>query len=124
MKLRTILLSLALTFSIGCGGKSADDHAGKMVTIMEDLGSAIEGAGDDCAKMADGVEKVVKKYEGDLKEIKAATEKMKGDEKQAKEMMEKYGKRLEAAMPKLMGMMKCANDPKMKELQGKLDGMM
>ena len=38
--------------------------------------------------------------------------------------MKKYGPRMQKVMPAMMGMMKCADDPKMKAVQSKLDGMM
>jgi hypothetical protein len=111
--------SLALALVAGC---SKDDPAEKMVKMMEDLGAAVDKAGDDCGKMADGVEAVAKKY--DLKAMKESAEKMKGDKAQAEAMAKKYGDRMQKVMPKLMGMMKCADDPKMKAVNEKFQGMM
>lgn len=125
MNIRNALICVALAFAPGCS-KSPDAMMDKMLDMMEEMGKAVEGANGDCGKMADGVEGVVKKYEGDLKDMKAMSEKMKGDKDKAKqeEMMKKYGPRMEKVMPAMMGMMKCADDPKMKAVQSKLDGMM
>jgi len=125
MNIRNALICAALAFAPGCS-KSPDAMMDKMLDMMEEMGKAVEGANGDCGKMAEGVEGVVKKYEGDLKDMKAMSEKMKGDKDKAKqeEMMKKYGPRMEKVMPAMMGMMKCADDPKMKAVQAKLDGMM
>jgi len=123
MMIRNLLLCSALAFGSGCS-KSPDAMMDKMVTMMEDLGKAVDAAGDDCGKMASGVEAVVKKYEGDIKDMKAAAEKLKGDKEQAEKLMKKYGDRMQKVMPKMMGMMKCADDPKMKATSEKLKGMM
>lgn len=96
----------------------------KMLTMMEDLGKAAESANGDCGKMADNVEAVAKKYEGDLADMKATAEKMKGDKEKAAELMKKYGDRMQKVMPAMMSMMKCADDPKFKAVSKKLEGMM
>ncbi len=121
MNLRNVLVCCALALAPAC---SKSDPIDKMVGMMEELGSAVDSAGGDCGKMASGVEAVVKKYEGDLKDMKAAAEKMKGDKDKAQELMKKYGPRLQKVMPSMMGMMKCADDPKMKAVSEKLKGMM
>ena len=121
MKIANVFASVALSLALlACGSK--DGSAEKMVTMMEDLGNAVEKAGDDCGKMAAGVEAVANKY--DLKALKAEAEKMKGNAEESKKMMEKYGPRMEKVMPKLMGMMKCADDPKMKAVNEKFQGVM
>jgi hypothetical protein len=123
MNIRNALICAALAFAPGCS-KSPDAMMDKMLDMMEEMGKAVEGANGDCGKMAEGVEGVVKKYEGDLKDMKAMSEKMKGDKAKQEELMKKYGPRMEKVMPAMMGMMKCADDPKMKAVQSKLDGMM
>ena len=123
MKIANLLLSASLTAVMLAGtGCHKSDPAEKMVSMMEDLGNAVDKAGDDCGKMADGVEAVAKKY--DLKAMKESAEKMKGDKSQAEAMAKKYGDRMQKVMPKLMGMMKCADDPKMKAVNDKLRGVM
>ena len=123
MKIANLLLSASLSALMLAGtGCHKSDPAEKMVAMMEDLGNAVDKAGDDCGKMADGVEAVAKKY--DLKAMKESAEKMKGDKSQAEAMAKKYGDRMQKVMPKLMGMMKCADDPKMKAVQEKFQGMM
>jgi hypothetical protein len=122
VKLKNILILAALSFAPACS--KSGDPAEKMVTMMEEMGDAISGANGDCSKMASSVEGVFNKYEGDIKEMKAAGDKIKGDKEKTKEMMDKYGDRIQKVMPKMMDMMKCANDPKMKELSKKFEGMM
>jgi hypothetical protein len=121
MKIANLFVSVSMSLALlGCskGGGSVE----KMVSMMEDLGNAVEKAGGDCGKMASGVEAVANKY--DLKAMKAEAEKLKTNEQESKKMMEKYSGRLEKAMPKLMGMMACADDPKMKAVNEKFDGVM
>jgi hypothetical protein len=122
MKIAHLFVSASLTLGLLATGCSKPDPAEKMVTMMEDLGNAVEKAGDDCGKMADGVEAVAKKY--DLKAMKESAEKMKGNKDEAEKMAKKYGDRMQKVMPKLLGMMKCADDPKMKAVNEKFQGMM
>lgn len=122
MKISNLFVSVSFSLALLGGCSKGGDSAEKMVTMMEDLGNAIEKAGDDCGKMAEGVEAVSKKY--DFKAMKAEAEKMKSDKAQAKQLEEKYGARMQKVMPKLMGMMKCAEDPKMKAVSEKLEGLM
>ncbi|HEY6033443.1 MAG TPA: hypothetical protein VIV58_04265, partial [Kofleriaceae bacterium] len=113
----------ALAFAPACS-KGPDAMMDKMVGMMEEMGNAVESANGDCGKMASSLEDITKKYEGDIKEMKAMGEKMKGDKDESEKLMKKYGDRIQKVMPKMMGMMKCSEDPKMKEVQKKLDGMM
>jgi len=118
MKIRNVLILAALAFAPAC----SKDPAEQMVSMMEDMGKAAESAGADCAKMADNVEAVTKKY--DLPKLKADAEKMKGDKNQSAEMMKKYGDRVQKAMPGMMAMAKCGDDPKFKAVSEKFKGMM
>jgi hypothetical protein len=104
-----------------CGKK---DPVEKMVSMMEDLGDAVDSAKGDCGKMADGVQSVADKYKGDLEAMKKAGEAAKKDKDEGKKLMEKYGDRIQKVMPKMMGMMKCADDPKMKAVEESLKGLM
>jgi hypothetical protein len=124
MTIRNVLICCALAFAPACSSKSPDAMMDKMLDMMEDLGKVVDSSGGDCNKMATGVEDVVKKYEGDIKDMKAAAEKMKGDKEKSEEMMKKYGPRMQKVMPAMMGMMKCAEDPKFKAVSEKLKGMM
>jgi hypothetical protein len=123
MNIRNVLICAALAFAPACS-KSPDAMMDKMVGMMEEMGKAVESANGDCGKMATSLEDITKKYEGDIKEMKAMGEKMKGDKEESEKLMKKYGDRIQKVMPQMMGMMKCADDPKMKEVQKKLDGMM
>ncbi len=113
-----MFLSVSLALGLLGGCSKSGDSAEKMVTMMEELGNAIEKSGDDCGKMAKAVEGVANKY--DLKAIKADAEKLKANKEEAKKLEEKYGARMQKVMPKLMGMMKCADDPAMKAVNEKL----
>lgn len=122
MKMRNVMLLLALAAAPTACKKSSDDMANQMVSMMEDMGNAVEQANGDCGKMADSLEAITKKY--DLGAMKKFSADMKKDKAKSDELEKKYGARMQAAMPKLMGMMKCADDPKMKDLKTKFDGMM
>jgi len=126
VKLRNVVLSCALVFSAAaCGGD--DDFMEDTVALTEGLAKAVESAGDDCGKMASNVEAFVSKNEGKMKALKAKAEELKKDKEAAAKMRksaEKYKARMEKATPALMGMIKCAEDPKMKELQEKFRGLM
>jgi hypothetical protein len=123
MNIRNALICAALAFAPACS-KSPDAMMDKMVGMMEEMGKAVESANGDCGKMASSLEDITKKYEGDIKEMKAMGEKMKGDKAEQERLMKKYGDRMQKVMPAMMGMAKCADDPKMKAVQSKLDGMM
>lgn len=122
MKLRNVMMLAALAIAPTACKKSPDAMADKMVSMMEDMGNAVESANGDCGKMADSLGAVLKKY--DLKEMKQFEADMKKDKAKSEELKKKYGDRIGKAMPKLFGMAKCADDPKMKDLQKQLDGMM
>jgi hypothetical protein len=124
MKIANLFLCASLSLAVvgGCKKGGGGDTAEKMVTMTEELGNAVEKAGDDCGKMASAVEAVANKY--DLKALKADADKLKADKEQSKKIMEKYGDRMKAVMPKLMGMMKCADDPKMKAVNDKFQGVL
>lgn len=99
----------------------------KSVNMMEGLAKAVDSAGGDCGKMATAVGDYVKSNEGTLKEIKSEAEAIKKDEARAKAMAkaaDKYKDRMMKAMPAMMGMAKCADDPKMKEISEELKGLM
>jgi hypothetical protein len=93
-----------------------------MVVMMEEMGNAVDGAKGDCGKMADALESITKKY--DLKQLKADAEKLKGDKAKSEELEKKYGERMKKVMPKFMGMMSCAEDPKFKAVSDKLKDVM
>ena len=78
MNIRNVLICAALAFAPACS-KSPDAMMDKMVGMMEEMGKAVESANGDCGKMASSLEDITKKYEGDIKEMKAMGEKMKGD---------------------------------------------
>ena len=122
MKIRNLFLCAALVVSAAACKSKEENAVEEMVSMMEAMGNAIESAGEDCGKMAANLEGVTKKY--DLAAIKKNVESLKGDAKQGEEMMKKYAPRMEKVMPKMMGAMKCSDDPKMKELQAKFEGVM
>jgi len=122
MNIRNLFLCGALALSMTACSKK--DPVEKMVSMMEDLGSAVDDAKGDCGKMAEAVESVADKYKGDIDAMKSAAENAKKDKDQAKALMEKYGDRMQKVMPKMMGLMKCADDPKMQKVSDKLKGLM
>ena len=122
MKLRNIMMMAALAVAPAACKKSPDAMADKMVSMIEDMGNAVESSGGDCGKMGDALTAVMKKY--DLKAMKEFAQNMKKDKAKSEELQKKYGDRMQKAMPKLFGIAKCANDPKIKDLQKQFDGMM
>jgi hypothetical protein len=123
MNIRNVLICTALAFAPACS-KSPDAMMDKMVGMMEEMGKTVESANGDCGKMASGLEDITKKYEGDLKDMKAMGDKMKNDKAEQERLMKKYGDRMQKVMPAMMGMAKCSDDPKMKAVEEKLKGMM
>jgi hypothetical protein len=122
MTMRNVLISLTAALTLSLGGCSKKDPAEKMIAMMEDVGNAVDQAGGDCGKAADAVEAITKKY--DLPALKAEAEKMRGDKAAAEAMAKKYGDRMKAVTPKLMALVKCVDDPKMKALNAKFKGLM
>lgn len=124
MRASKFLFACLLAVATACGGSSGDEAMiEKSVVMMEDLAKVVDSAGEDCAKMASGVEGVLKSNEGNIAKLKEMKEKYKED-KEGREKMkkaaEKYKDRMMAVMPKMMGMAKCKDDPKMKEMEDKL----
>ncbi len=122
MKSANVILSVSLALGLLGGCSKSGGSAEKMVTMMEDMGNAVEKAGDDCGKMAKAVEGIANKY--DLKAMKAEAEKLKANKDEAKKLEEKYGERMKKVMPKLLGMMKCASDPAMQAVNEKFKGVL
>lgn len=126
---RKILLCCAIGFAGACGGGGAGGDEAvmeKTIVMMEDLAKVVESSGDDCGKMATGVEGVMKNHEGNIAAAKALKEKYKDDkakQEEMKKLSEKYKDRMMKAMPAMMGMAKCQDDPKMKAIEGKLRGL-
>lgn len=120
MKIRKFVLFAAiLAAAPACHKQSPEEQT---VSLIEDMGNAVQSAGSDCGKMADNLKSVVGKY--DLKALKKFDEETKKDKAKSDALEKKYGPRLQKAMPKLMGIMACADDPKMKDLKAQLDGLM
>lgn len=125
MKIRTLFLSTTLLFGLATGCSNNNEKAfEKMVTMVEEISKAVDGAGDDCGKMATAVEAVVKKYEGDLDDMKKAAEAIKGDKAEAEKIMKKYEERMDRALPGMLAMVECSEDPKMRDLSLRLSGLM
>jgi hypothetical protein len=127
VKLRNLVLSCAFVFGATACGGSDDAFLEDTVKMMENLAKVVESAGDDCGKMATGLADYLSKNEGKIKSMQAKAEELKKDKSKAEKLAksaEKYAKRMEKAMPAMMGMMKCADDPKMQEMQDKLRGLM
>ncbi|HEX4452297.1 MAG TPA: hypothetical protein VH143_15580 [Kofleriaceae bacterium] len=120
MKIQSAALCIALAFAPAC---HKADPAEKSVQMMEDLGDAADKANGDCAKLADLVKSIAAKYQGDLAAMKALDEKTKTDKDAQKALEEKYSGRLEKAMPKLMKLLKCADDATFKAAAAPLDGL-
>jgi hypothetical protein len=122
MNIKRLFLCGALALSMTACGKK--DPTEKLVTMMEDLADAVDSAKGDCGKMAEGVQQVADKYKDDIKSMKEAGEAAKKDKDQQKKLMDKYGDRIMKAVPKMMDMSKCADDPKMKAVEDSLKGLM
>ena len=120
MQLKYAALSIALAFAPAC---HKADPAEKSVQMMEDLGDAADKANGDCTKLADSVKTIAAKYQGDVAEMKALDAKMKNDKDAQKALEEKYASRLEKAMPKLMKLLKCADDATFKAAAAPLEGL-
>lgn len=98
-----LVASLFVLGAMACGS-SNDDKAEKSVKAMEDMANIADKNKDNCDKMAEEMTK----YVDSNKAVFEAAKGMKGSEEENKKMMEKYGKRIEGAMQKMMGpMMSC-----------------
>ena len=96
---------------------------GKAIGMFESMGKAVDGAGDDCGKLADGLNKVLddnkdfletaKKYQDNADMKKKGEEWMKGHMDQIMGPMMKVG----------TAGQKCATDPKFAEFQKRFDEM-
>jgi len=126
MTVRNMIFASAIAFGAlftpACN-KGADGKMEQMVTIMEEMGTAVSSANGDCTKMGNNLEAFANKRGDEMKELKAWADSAGKDKEQAEAMakgMEKYKDRMAKAMPAMMDMMKCADDPKIKALESKL----
>jgi hypothetical protein len=120
-KLTLFALAAVLAMAVACGGSKDDPDkvAQNMISMMEQLGKAAKDNQDDCGKMADAMSKVIESNKATIESAK----KLKGNEEESKKLMEKYGDKMMAAAMGMMPAMKCSTDPKMKELEKKMDFM-
>ena len=123
MTIRNMMMCAALALALTPACSKKKDPVEETVSMLEDIGTAVDNAKGDCGKMADGVQAVANKYKPDFAAMKAASEKAKSDKDQDKKMEAKYGPRLQKAMPKLMGMMSCVDDPKFKAVSKELEDL-
>src|SRR5437868_6895321 len=100
MTIRRLFLCAALAASMSACSKK--DPMDKMVSMMEDLGNAVDDAKGDCGKMAEAVQGVADRYKSDVPAMKEAAQNAKKDKDKAKALMEKYGDRLQKVLPKVM----------------------
>ena len=93
---------------------------GKMLTMMENVASAVETNSADCGTMAAAVEKVIADNQPLMAEVKAADGSSDNDGK-FEAWMDKNKARSEALTAKIgPGMTKCAGDAKLQEAFSKL----
>ena len=96
------------------------EHLGKMLTMMENVASAVETNSADCGTMAAAVEKVIADNQPLMAEVKAADGSSDNDGK-FEAWMDKNKARSEALTAKIgPGMTKCAGDAKLQEAFSKL----
>ena len=96
---------------------------GKAITMFESMGKAVDAAGDDCGKLADGLNKVL----DDNKDFIEGAKKVQDNA----EMKKKGEEWMKGHMDQIMGPMmkvgtagqKCATDPKFAEFQKRFDEM-
>jgi hypothetical protein len=131
MKRFGIAVCLVLAVAAGCGKKketaadmksmTVDQACDKVVAMMGDMGKAVEGAGEDCNKMGDSLQK----WADDNKAFMAWAKEQDKDEKKKKEFEDKCKPKLEGAMekmgPLLAGAMKCGENPKVKAAMESMD---
>ncbi|HSD88692.1 MAG TPA: hypothetical protein VLB44_14285, partial [Kofleriaceae bacterium] len=105
----------------GAMNMSVDQACDKVVAMMGDMGKAVEGAGEDCNKMGDSLQK----WADDNKAFMAWAKEQDKDEKKKKEFEDKCKPKLEGAMekmgPLLAGAMKCGENPKVKAAMESMD---
>lgn len=123
MTIRNMMMCAALALALTPACSKKKDPVEETVSMLEDIGTAVDNAKGDCGKMADGVKAVTDKYKSDFAAMKAAGEKAKSDKDESKKMEAKYGPRLQKVMPKLMGMMSCYDDPKFQAVAKELSDL-
>lgn len=98
----------------GAMNLSVDQACDKVVAMMGDMGKAVEGAGEDCNKMGDALQK----WADDNKAFMAWAKEQDKDPAKKKEFDEKCKAKLEPAMEKMGPMMagaaKCGDNEKVK----------
>jgi hypothetical protein len=98
----------------GAMNMSVDQACDKVVAMMGDMGKAVEGAGEDCNKMGDALQK----WADDNKAFMAWAKEQDKDPAKKKEFDEKCKAKLEPAMEKMGPMMagaaKCGDNEKVK----------
>jgi hypothetical protein len=98
----------------GAMNMSVDEACDKVVAMMGDMGKAVEGAGEDCNKMGDALQK----WADDNKAFMAWAKEQDKDPAKKKEFDDKCKAKLEPAMEKMGPMMagaaKCGDNEKVK----------
>ncbi|MGE0870564.1 MAG: hypothetical protein AB7P03_18510 [Kofleriaceae bacterium] len=118
MKFSALVISTVVAFSIaGCGSKE-DKFLDNMVAMAD----AIDSAKGDCAKMGANLESFYNSKGSELKELRAWAASQKHDKAEAEAMAKNHADRLGKIATKMAGLAGCAQDPKVKEINQKLNG--
>ena len=100
------------------------DLAGRMVTHMEAIGAAAEGAGGDCAKAGKAMTAAAEKARPDMEKLEALTKDQKDDPAAEAWFKSTFETRMQAVVPKLMTVaQKCADDPEFQKAMQAMDFM-
>lgn len=114
-RISALLVASLFVFGAMACGSSNEDKAEKVVKVMEGMADIADKNKDNCDKMAEELNKYLDSNKKVFEEAKG----MKSSPEEEKKMQEKYGKRMETAMGKMMGpMMSC---PKAAEAMGKIN---
>jgi hypothetical protein len=116
--MRTFSFVAALMFAAPAFADTAGD-AEKLVSLMEKLGTTVEGAKGDCDKMAKAVSKFADANAKTIQDLAAKLDKISAEGKEA--MKKKYADRVGAAQKKIgEGAQKCMGNKSAEEAFKKL----
>jgi hypothetical protein len=100
------------------------DLAGRMVSHMEAIGAAAEGAGGDCAKAGKDMTAAAEKARPDMEKLEAMMGSAKDDPAAEAWFKSTFEARMHAVVPKLMTVaQQCADNPEFQKAMAAMDFM-
>lgn len=127
-QLSTTGIPMIIAVAAACGSdrRAHDDavNVDRIATFVEAIAAAVAAAGDDCGKIADGVEAVFRQREAEMKSLRAWFDETGRDEARTVRIGQALAPRMAAIRPQLESIVRCGDDPRMRAVETRMKALM